>query len=85
MKEQSLREDPIMVPMYEAHVNRLDDEEGVEVYLARCLDFPGVEGHGDSPEEARHSLMTLIKVHHDEYIKNASWWPKYCATRYCAK
>jgi hypothetical protein len=52
MKEQSLTEDPVIVPLYTAHVDRYD-----ECYRARCLDFPRAEGYGDSPENARYSLM----------------------------
>lgn len=55
MKEQSLREDPVIVPLYTAHVDRYD-----ECYRARCLDFPCAEGYGDSPENARYSLMCVI-------------------------
>jgi len=40
---------------------RIEWSEEDQVFIARCLEFPGLAAHGDSPENALREIKVVVK------------------------
>jgi predicted RNase H-like HicB family nuclease len=50
-----------MKDIIEKYTYRLEWSEEDQVYIARCLEFPGLAAHGDSPEKALKEIKIVVE------------------------
>ncbi|PKL23962.1 MAG: toxin-antitoxin system HicB family antitoxin [Spirochaetae bacterium HGW-Spirochaetae-3] len=55
------------------------EEDGV--YIARCLEFPSLSAHGDSPESALKELRAVIELVVDDMAKAGECIPEPLSVR----